>query len=130
MALRDLSARRQTRVHAYQPWLARLRWLYNVFFRPPLPAPGEVLRGAYAGFVAMDGHQPGAFRRLLEGLLELAREAGHSWLYLGLNGADPHLAVARSLPHRAYQSQIYRVHWHGEGCVLDGRPTYLELAAL
>lgn len=135
-ALRDLSPGRQMVVHAYgSRLLAALRPLYNLGQRlrhgPQLPAPGAPLKGAYAGYVLLDGVRPATFGRLLEGLLELARQRGKSWLYLGLLETDPHLPMALTYPHTLYRSQLYRLNWAESPLLdLDDRPGYLELATL
>jgi hypothetical protein len=130
-ALRDARPSRQTVVAQYRRPLSQLRLVFNGWARlcgrPGLPAVGQSLAGAYAGYWCL---APGArdcdFRDLLEGLLELARRDGLHWLYLGLLEDDPWLALARTYRHRAYHSRLYRV---GEGgpafC-----PHYLELADL
>ncbi len=135
-ALRDLSPGRQMVVHAYSSrLLAALRPLVNLSQRlrhgPQLPAPGQPLKGAYAGYVLLDGVRATTFGRLLEGLLELARRRGKSWLYLGLLENDPHLPVALQYPHTLYRSQLYRLGWPELALLeLDDRPGYLELATL
>ena len=135
-ALRDLSGGRQMVVHGYgSPLLGLVRPLYNLWQRgrqgPQLPAPGQPLKGAYAGYFLLEGPCPRTFRRLLEGLLELARQRGKSWLYLGLLEGDPHLPMALDYPHSLYRSQLYRLNWPESPLLeLDGRPGYLELATL
>lgn len=128
-ALRDLSASRQTVVHAYRRPLASMRWLYNLWARPRLPAPGQPLKGAYAGYFA--ARSRAAFDALLQGLLHQARQLGKDWLYLGMVEDDPYLDQARKFPHRLYSSQIYRIWWAQQKEIdLDERPGYLELASL
>ena len=121
--LRDLSGCRQTVVHRYRWPLSWLRPLLG------LPAPGQEVGGVYAGYLCAADRA--AFRRLLEGLLELARQAGKRWLYLGLSERDPFLEAARAFPHRLYRSKIHRVYWDSQkGVELDERAGYFELASL
>ena len=125
----------EARMYAQLGLLAALRPLVNLSQRlrhgPQLPAPGQPLKGAYAGYVLLDGVRATTFGRLLEGLLELARRRGKSWLYLGLLENDPHLPVALQYPHTLYRSQLYRLGWPELALLeLDDRPGYLELATL
>ena len=122
-ALRDCRPCRQTVVSRYHLPFGLARALR-------LPPAGGSLEGAFVGYWCLaPGARPGHFRELLEGLLELARRDGLSWLYLGLLGDDPWLPVALRYPHRLYRSHLYSVHLP-ESHERGWRPGYLELAHL
>jgi hypothetical protein len=132
-ALRDLSSVRQTVVHRYHGALRWARPLVNacarLLRRPPFPAPGSPLPGAFISYWCTDGYRPAAFCRLLTSLSHLAYDRGFRWLYFGIMADDPHVEDALRFRHRLYKSAVYRVSYAALG-PLDARPSYLELADL
>lgn len=132
-AIRNLAGCRQTLVQRYRGPLRWLWPLYNlaarVSGRPPLPAPGGAVRGAYLGYWCGDGLRPQAFEGWLQKCLQTARFMGMDWLYLGLMEKDPYLPLARRFRHRLYTSQLYRVRYQGVPAGLPEVP-YVEVAWL
>ena len=97
----------------------------------PLPDPGEPLHCAYLSFVCVAEDDRRVFAALLGEVAAAGR--GHQLLLTCFDQCDPLLAVARRSPHYETRSRLYVVSWddgasfHGR---LDGRPAYVELAAL
>jgi len=132
-AIRNLAGCRQTLVQRYR---GPLRWLWPVYNlaakalgRPPLPAPGLSVRGAYLGYWCSDGLRLGAFEAWLGKCLTTARFMGMDRLYLGLMEDDPYLPVARRFRHRLYTSQVFRVRYQGQPLSRPD-PIHIEVAWL
>ena len=137
VGLWDQSSYKQTIVQSYHGSLGRFRPVYNLGLRllgaRPLPAPGERIRYLFASFICVASNDPAIFRALLQHACDLATRRGYAYLMIGLMESDPLLAVARRYMHIPYHSRLYTVCWEDQATwpdKLDGRPRYLELAAL
>lgn len=137
MGLWDQFGFKQTVVQSYSGTMGRLRPLTNLGLRllggAPLPAPGQLLRYAFAAFICVADNDPAVFDLLLRQTYNLAGERGFAHLMVGLTEPDPLLTVARHYLHVPYKSRLYSVSWPEEQVwhqQPDGRIPYLELAAM
>jgi hypothetical protein len=83
--------------------------------------------------VCVESDDPDVFRALLAHTRALASARGYSHLMIGLTAPDPLLPTARRFLHIPYQSRLFTVQFPDELSLherLDGRPPYLELAAV
>lgn len=139
-ALWDQRGFKQSVVRGYSPLLGRVRPLANLLARPlgihRLPEVGEALRSAFVSHLAVDQDDPEVLRALLEALEDEALDRGLESLTLSLARGGPLFAHARRLlPHWAYTSVVYTVHWpDGAAAVAalreDPRPLHLDVAVL
>jgi hypothetical protein len=140
MAVWDQSSYKQTIVQSYEAKLDRLRpWFDRVApltGAAPLPAPGEEIRSAYAALVCVARDDRAVMRALLREAYNEACRRGFAYLMIGLTDEDPLLPVARRFVHIPYRSWLQASSWRPDvvGCdlypSLDGRPAYVEIAAL
>ncbi len=137
LGLWDQGGFKQTTVTGLSRRMQRLRPFYNAAARlggaPPMATVGTSLNTVYAAFICVAEDEPAVFATLLDGAFRLAAGRGHAFLTVGLSPADPLYAVAKRFFHIPYVSTIYTVCWRGDEAFhdrLDGRPPYLELAAL
>jgi hypothetical protein len=133
----DQSAYKQSIVDAYDPLTRAARPFYNtaakLLHRATLPKPGTALRFAYGSFFCVANDDPAIAQMLIRRLLSDARERRFDHLLLGFAESDPLLSAARAFLHVAYPAGMYTVAWedgHDLHDDLDGRPRYLEIAAL
>ncbi len=136
----DQSQYKQTIVRAYGGWLRPLRPLYDLAARvvraAPLPKIGGEIRAAYVSFVCVADDDQGVMLALLREAYNEACRRGFSYLMIGLTDDDPLLPAARRYAHIPYRSWLVAAAWKpGEVGrdlfpVLDGRPAYVEIAAL
>ena len=145
-ALWDQRGFRQTVIHSYAPWLARLRPALNIVASmlkwPRLPETGSTLSHAFVFplTVELELKRTKVFApatALVHLLQELSRTAVRlrlDYLTLGFAANDPRLAAVRKhFRAREYRSRIYVVSWPGLGGVareLDGRCLGPEVALL
>lgn len=140
LAVWDQSAYKQTIVQGYdarldrvRPWFDRIAPLVGA---TPLPAPGEEIPSAYVALVCVANDDTDIMQVLLREAYNDACRRGLAYLMIGLTDADPLLPVARRYAHIAYRSWLQASAWKpGEvGTdlypILDGRPAYVEIAAL
>ena len=125
----DPAGVRQHVVERYGAGLRRARPLLNAAARlagiRPLPAPGEVLRVAFAaGLVAPDTE---ALDALLDAALTHAHRLGAGFLLVGLDRADPLLVHARRRLHLPYTSTLFSVRWTDDPIPVS-RPVCAEVA--
>ncbi|MFN8457668.1 MAG: hypothetical protein U0401_23925 [Anaerolineae bacterium] len=137
VGLWNQSSYKQTRVHAYEGNLRRLRPVYNLGLRlsgaQSLPPPGQPLHFAYASFICLAQNNPDLFEILLKYVYDVAVARGYAYLMVGLSTRDPLLAVAQRYSHIPYYSRLYTVCWPDDEAFhhkLDERIPYVEIAAL
>ena len=140
IAVWDQSSYKQTIVQSYIHSLERLRPWFNrvapAFGAAQLPAPGEEIRSANAALLCVAGDDRDVMCSLLRAAYNEAYRRGLAYLLIGLTDEDPLLTVARRYLHIPYRSWLQASAWRPEdiGCdlypVLDGRPAYVEIAAL
>jgi hypothetical protein len=101
---------------------------------PLLPAPGQALRQVYLSLAAVAGDEPEIWRELLDAALIKARGRGADLLCCGFASGDPIGGyLARRLPHRQYDSTIYRVFWQDDAKLLaagDANSPKVEIGLL
>lgn len=136
MGMWDQSGYKQDVIHDLGPRLRRIGPVYDLGARligaRPLPHEGEVLRSAFASFVAVEGDDLDIMRVLLRDTRDRAYTRGQTYLTLGLADADPLLAAARRSLHITYRSDLYALSWAAPQPAqrLDGRLPYIEIATL
>lgn len=140
IAVWDQSAFKQIIVRQYDEKLDRLRPWYDrvspLTGAAPLPGPGEEIRSAYVAAVCVAGDDTAVMRVLLREAYNEACRRGLAYLMIGLTDDDPLLDVARRYLHIPYRSWLQASAWKPDevGCdlfpILDGRPAYVEIAAL
>jgi hypothetical protein len=136
MGMWDQSGFKQDVIDDLGPRLRRFRPAYDLAARligaRPLPREGEVLRSAFASFVAVEGDDFAVMRALLRDTCDRACALGHTYVTLGLADADPLLAAARRTFHITYRSDLFLLSWDAPdpAAGLDGRVPYIEIATL
>jgi len=133
----DQRAFKQTRVVGYSGPLRLLRPILNlgapVLGWPRFPRPGEPLRSFHAGFVAVEGNDPGIFRALLRRAYNDAVGGPHAYMLVGLHEADPLTRGLDDYRCSPYRGRLFAVHFEDGAAAyraLDGRIPHVELATL
>jgi hypothetical protein len=140
VAVWDQSGYKQSIVRAYGPALQKLRPWHDraarLWHAEPLPAPGEPLHAVYAAVVCVEDDDQAVTRCLIREAYNAARERGFAYLLVGLTDQDPLLGAARRYAHVPYRSWLQASAWKpgevGRDLYpdLDGRPAFVEIAAL
>ena len=135
MAAWDQAAYKQDVVDAYGPALRRLRPAYDLVARvvgaSPLTRPGSAIPLSFAACTCVAGDDRAVTGALLAACAERAHAAGKAYLMAGFADDDPLLRVARRWLHVTYRSDLFALSWAMDpGSVLDGRPSYVEVATL
>jgi hypothetical protein len=100
---------------------------------PRFPRPGETLRSFHAGFVAVEGNDPGVFRALLRHVYNAAAGGPHAYMLLGLHEDDPLAAALDDYRCSPYRGRLFCVHFEDGVAAwraLDGRVPHVEVATL
>ena len=93
-------------------------------------------RAVYAALVCVEADDQTVARCLFREAYNAASERGFAYLLVGLTDQDPLLRVARRYAHVPYRSWLQASAWKpgevGRALFpdLDGRPAYVEIAAL
>ncbi len=134
VALWDLRACRQVRVHAYQGWMRRLHGVLSFCMKSigwhSLPRPGEFLPAAFASFLAAQDNDLAVARVLLNQARYHASQRGIGFLFTCLHECDPLLPALDKWPAIHSTGRLYEVVYNGEPRLSSTSLPHVEAALL
>lgn len=137
LAAWDQRAFRQTHIERYSTTLARLRPFYNVLARltplKPLPAIGAPIPYLYLALTAVEDNDPNLYRALLAQVHAQRRRGPWHYVIAGLHERDPLVAVLAEYRRIEAAGRLFVIHYpehQSHYQALDGRPAYIEIAAV
>jgi hypothetical protein len=133
----DQRAFKQNLVRQYSPRMRRLLWAYNFYAglsgKPSLPQEQRMMNIRTGAVCCIKDDEPRILQALLHyGLAQPSLKGVHA-VVLGFHEKDPLRMVVQALPHHAYTSRLYILHWddgHTAYQRLDQRVPYLEWGGL